>query len=78
MRISPYQAVNMLVAQSKGMLRLSDACFDQCFDALTELLEKANNQKGGAFTRHKDLEPQDVEYDAEGVARNATTIIPTE
>lgn len=72
MKVSPYQAVQMLVAQSRGYLRLSDMMFDQCFDALSSLLESANNQKGAAFTRHSELKPEDVEYDAEGVAINAT------
>lgn len=51
----------MLDAQARGMLRLSDEMFDRCFDTITSLLEKANNQKGGAFTRHRELEQSDVQ-----------------
>jgi len=50
----------MLDAQAKGLLRLSDEMFDMCFDTVTELLERANNQKGGAYTRKDDLDvPQE-------------------
>lgn len=83
MKVSPYQAVQMLVAQSRGYLRLSDQMFDNCFDALSALLEQANNQKGAAFTRHSQLRAEDVEYDAQGVAidvsqNQQTTVIPKE
>lgn len=54
---SVYSAIGMLDAQAKGMLRLSDALFDECFDAVTGLLERANNQKGGAFAQ----EPPELE-----------------
>lgn len=47
---SAYSAIGMLEAQSKGLLRLSDEMFDLCFDAVTSLLERANNQRGQAFT----------------------------
>jgi len=66
---SAYQAVNMLEAMARGYLRLSDEMFDNCQDALVELLERANNQRGDAFTRHPDLEDQDVQQ---------TTILPKE
>lgn len=59
-KISHYQAINMLDAQAKGLLRLSDELFDACFDAVTSLLERANNQKGGAFSRHPMPEEDDV------------------
>jgi len=48
---SPYSAIGMLEAQSKGLLRLSDEMFDLCFDAVTGLLERANNQRGPAFSQ---------------------------
>lgn len=60
-KISPYMAIQMLDSQARGYLRLSDEMFDQCFDTITALLERANNQKGGAFTRHSELTPEDVE-----------------
>lgn len=63
---SCYQAIQMLDAQARGLLRLSDEMFDACFDAVTDLLERANNQKGGAFTRHDQLEPEDVQVTSDG------------
>lgn len=58
-KVSPYQAIGLLDSQAKGLLRLSDEMFDMCFDTITALLERANNQKGGAYTRAEDQ--QDVE-----------------
>lgn len=63
---SAYQAVNMLEAMARGYLRLSDQMFDSCQDALVELLERANNQRGQAFTRHAELEQSDVETTDDG------------
>lgn len=60
-RISAYQAVNMLDAMARGYLRLSDEMYDRCSDALVELLENANNQRGAAFTKHPELESTDVQ-----------------
>lgn len=51
----------MLDAQARGMLRLSDEMFDRCFDTVTGLLERANDQRGPAFTRHAQLLEEDVQ-----------------
>lgn len=58
---SAYQAVNMLEAMARGYLRLSDEMFDRCQDAIVELIERANNQRGEAFTQHSELQATDVQ-----------------
>lgn len=58
---SVYSAISLLHSQSKGLLRLSDEMFDACFDAVTELLEHANNQKGAAYTRAREFDQDGVE-----------------
>jgi len=71
---SAYSAVGLLDQMAKGHLRLSDDLFDACFDVITELLERANNQKGDAFSRTPARE-----FDHEGVeVPHETTLHPKE
>jgi len=70
---SAYSAVGLLDQQAKGHLRLSDELFDACFDVITEMLERANNQKGAAFTRYPPRE-----FDQDGVETTADDAEKTE
>lgn len=43
--MSPFLAVSVLSTFSKGAVSLTHQQYDEAFDALTELLEKANDEK---------------------------------
>jgi len=43
--MSPFTAVALLCLMKQGRMSLTFRQFDECFDAITELLEDANDQK---------------------------------
>jgi len=43
--MSPFTAVALICLFKQGRMRLTYSQFDECWDALTQLLEEANDEK---------------------------------